>query len=402
MKIKVAIVTPGAFTIPAERKSSVETIVEKTAEILSRHVELYVFSKFAAKHPEYEVIKGVAHHRPNIKSSSYLEQVSEQLQTIQPDLIQIENRPKFVPILKKTNPGSKLILFLHSTHYISPKQIKHTELSDCLKDTDLIFTNSRYLKKVIASGFPQYENKIQIIYPGVDPKQFISRWTARGKIRSTKVKKELRLKNRQVIMYAGRLIEQKGVHLILKAMPRLIAKHPKALLLIVGSSYYSRDAKTSYVRNLYALAKKTAGHVKFVPFIPYEKIPELYCAADVVVVPSVKEEAFGLVNVEAMASGIPVIASNVGGIKEVVKHKSTGFLIDSNKAQRQLVKQISLLFSNKKLCKQMGENAVKTVCAQFTWHHTAMRILSAYSQLAELVHSDEQSLPNSIFPPRRM
>lgn len=92
----------------------------------------------------------------------------------------------------------------------------------------------------------------------------------------------------------------------------------------------------------------------------------LYGHADICVVPSVWEEPFGLVAVEAMAVGRPVCASRVGGLKEIVRHTETGFLFENQDA-RELAKGLSMLLDNSDLRRRMGEAGRRVVEREYTW-----------------------------------
>lgn len=105
----------------------------------------------------------------------------------------------------------------------------------------------------------------------------------------------------------------KGVHHILKAMPRITDKVPDALLVVVGAAFYGSNRTTPYVRKLHRLGKTMGETVRFVPYVPHDRIQDWFGIADVVLVPSDNREAFGLVNVEAMSCGVPVIATRAGG-----------------------------------------------------------------------------------------
>jgi spore coat protein SA len=100
-------------------------------------------------------------------------------------------------------------------------------------------------------------------------------------------------------------------------------------------------------------------------------------AADVVVVPSAENEAFGLVNVEAMACGIPVVATRAGGIKEIIRHRETGFLLDPERLKPELIQTVNRLLKDEGLARRMGELSADYAAKNFTWKHTADR----YAQL---------------------
>jgi spore coat protein SA len=164
-------------------------------------------------------------------------------------------------------------------------------------------------------------------------------------------------------------------------MPKVVKKYPNVRLTIVGSAFYGSNRKTKYVNHLYQLAEKVSEHVKFVPFVPHNQIHFWFQAADIVIVPSIGKEAFGLVNIEAMACGIPVIATNNGGMPEIIQHGDTGFLINPKDAVNELAAYLDKLLSNPAFLKEMGENSVLNVKKNFTWEKSAQRLLGQYLQI---------------------
>lgn len=121
-------------------------------------------------------------------------------------------------------------------------------------------------------------------------------------------------------------------------------------------------------------------HVRFVPFIPHTSTAPWYLAADVVVVPSTGEEAFGLVNVEALACGAPVVASQVGGIAEIIRSGHNGILANPQRLQEGLADALNELLRDEQLRAKMGKEGTNTVAEQFTWRLTASRYAAVYER----------------------
>jgi glycosyltransferase involved in cell wall biosynthesis len=131
---------------------------------------------------------------------------------------------------------------------------------------------------------------------------------------------------RPFILFVGRLAEKKGVRYLLEAMPDVLRDFPDCTLVIVGDGPLRRE--------LEALSGQLdiSRHVRFVRAVPHGELPAYYATADAFVGPSIvasggDTEAFGVVFVEAMASGCPVVASIVGGTKDIVVDGQTGLLV---------------------------------------------------------------------------
>ncbi|WML39954.1 glycosyltransferase family 4 protein [Neobacillus sp. OS1-2] len=381
-KGKVAIITPGSFPIPGVKSSSVERVVLKVTELLQEEIDFYILGKKTLKQPFYEKKGSITFHRYHFQYKTYIQQIIKQLQDIEPDIIQIENRPRFVKMVRLAMPKVKIILVMQSTRFMSRPHIGTMELTACFEAADAIVVNSHFLKEYILKETPCSTSKIEVNHLGVDVEQFQSKWQGEQKATVVRLKREWKVTDKKILLYMGRLIEIKGVHHILEAMPEIIKNDPSIILFIAGITLTTTPEYTAYERRLQKLAEKMKEHVIFTPFVPHEQIQHWYQLADLLVVPS-EAEPFGLVNVEAMATGTPVIATNSGGIPEIIDHGKTGILINPDQVRDELISQISSLFLTPAKLKQMGEAGMLRVKNHFTWSHTAKRQLALYRKLLQ-------------------
>lgn len=374
--VRAAFVTPGVYPVPAPRGGSVERVVEKFVPLLSGSLDVRIYGRTASGLPRRGMLHGASCERVRISGRrSYISQVMESLRRYRPQLIEVENRPLLVPVLKRRFPKARVWLHLHSNTFISRRAISPQRLRSCLGAADRILVNSQYLKADVEKRAPKAARKVGIVYPGVDPGRF-GEGVGRDLLRS-----ERDWTNRKIVLYAGRLIPLKGVHHLLEAMPQLAARHPDVLLVIVGSPFYGSGRMSAYAKKLHALARPWRRHVHFEPYVSHQAMPSWFGMADVAAVPSVRREAFGLVNVEAMASGLPVVACRVGGIVEIVEDGVTGYLVDPNRRPAaELAERISQLLDNEALRRQMGALGRERVLGRFTWEHTAGRWLAELQQ----------------------
>ncbi|TBL81884.1 glycosyltransferase family 1 protein [Paenibacillus thalictri] len=373
----VTIVTPGDLAILSGRSGSVELVVENVARRVSGVVKPIVFGKKTASLSAVETRDGVTYRRyPRVSMARYMRNVSRHISKVRPQLIQVENRPNFVRYMRKKHPKAEIWLSLHSLTYVSPPFIGITALRRCLKAADRIIVNSEYMRDRIAEKVPAVENRIRVNWLGVDRERFISRWEDEGRRLRENMLEKTGLQGRPILLYVGRWTKQKGVHKLLEAMPAIVKEVPDAMLIIIGGSCYHNNKMTPYVKKLRRLARQVPHNVRFVSYVPHKEIPEWYRLADVHLVPSLKREAFGLVNLEAMASGVPVIGTRVGGIGEIVQHGVTGYLLDPQQIGKQLPYYAVSLLKNKELAQCLGEHSLRRVAQQFTWQHTADRWLA--------------------------
>ncbi|MCD1258061.1 glycosyltransferase family 4 protein [Paenibacillus athensensis] len=376
----VAIVTPGAFPVPSGKSSSVEQVVEKLAERLAPRVATVVFGRATSFQRAAETRAGVSYRRvPYGNPRAYIARVSAKLAALRPTVIQVENRPRFAAYLRKRHPRAEITLSMHSTYYISRPHIGRKELAACLRCVDRVIVNSRFLQGWLARRVPGCAHKIVAQHLGVDANGFISRWTPEGQaLREAKLRELGIGEDRRIVLYVGRLIPRKGVHLLLEAMPAIAEQHPQALLIVVGGAFYGSKRESGYVRKLHRTGNALRQHVRFVPYVPHQEVASWYRLADVAVVPSVKEEAFGLVNIEAMASGVPVVAARSGGIEEIIAHGTTGYMTTSGCPVTELAAYIVRLLADAELQRAMGEQAVRRVQSLFTWERLAAERAALY------------------------
>jgi spore coat protein SA len=378
-KPNVAIVTPGTFSIPSHRSSSVERVVMNVSNLLKHEVNFSIYGKKVKGLPDEQRKDGIHYIRPYYRTRlQYLNKVSQRIRKQKSSIIQVENRPRFARYLKRKFRKRQVWLCLHSTKFISQPHITDKELRSCLGYADKIIVNSGFLREKLLMMAPLMRHKIIVNYLGVDPRQFIPQWSETGKRLKAELMTRLGYEHKRIILYVGRLIETKGIHHLLKVMPAIIRHDPNVILVIVGSAQYGRNKITPYVAKLHQMGNALPHNVRFIPFVNYNEIQKWFSLADVAVVPSFEEEAFGLVNVEAMASGVPVIATKSGGMKEIIEHEKTGLLIHPEILQEELIAGITDLLFNQEKCRMMGEASIERVRNHFTWQHTANRFLSYY------------------------
>lgn len=168
--------------------------------------------------------------------------------------------------------------------------------------------------------------------------------------------------NEIVIGLVGRINKWKGQFILLEAFSKLIKKYPDLRLIFVGST---TENQSYILKELTAKidAFQIVNQVKIVPFQP--DINKIWSAIDIAIVPSVEPEPFGLVAVEAMLAKKPVIASNHGGLTEIVIHEHTGFLVQPNNVT-DLVNAIETLVNDEAKRLEMGEKGYVRAVEEFS------------------------------------
>ena len=160
-----------------------------------------------------------------------------------------------------------------------------------------------------------------------------------------------------VVLFCGRLDPDKGIHKLMEALALLPV--PQIKLLIVGSPFFGRTQQSSFLRRLEQQARALGNRVQFTGYIPNEDLPDYYRLADLVCVPTLVEEAAGLVAVEAMACGRPVLATRSGGMPEYLEGSQAMLVERGENIADQLAWSIRMLYEHPALCAEMGAAGAK-------------------------------------------
>jgi D-inositol-3-phosphate glycosyltransferase len=219
-------------------------------------------------------------------------------------------------------------------------------------------------------------DRVCVVPLGVDVEDFAPRSTSALRAR-------LGLGNARVVLYAGRLERLKGAETLLEAVADL-ARRPgfddvRTVLVGADSGDGVRQAghPDGERGRLEALAAERglADRVLFLGAVPHAELADLYAVADVCVVPS-RTESFGLVALEAQASGTPVIAAAVGGLLDIVDDGVSGWLVES-RSPRDYADRIARLLDDDTLRRRMGDSA-RDRAAQLTWTRSVDRLQALY------------------------
>jgi D-inositol-3-phosphate glycosyltransferase len=185
----------------------------------------------------------------------------------------------------------------------------------------------------------------------------------------------LGLEDERIVLFVGRIEPLKGIDILINAVA-MLDRDVDCSVLIVGGD----ESTHTQIARLQELARQRgiSHRVNFINAVAHEKLPLYYSAADICVVPS-HYESFGLVAVEAMASGLPVVASRVGGLIGTVKDGETGYLVPWL-CPEPFAERIELLLDNEPLRRSLGAAAREEV-ARYRWENVAAGVLDVYDNL---------------------
>jgi len=244
---------------------------------------------------------------------------------------------------------------------------------------DLIITVSYAMQdELVQAGFPA--EKIRVCYNGVDPEKYSLQRVSKEKVMEVKQRYGLG-EGDLMALFIGRLVWIKGVDKLIRAMPHVLEKVPKAKLVIVGLG----DMQDYLERLVRSLNLQDAVKFRF-EFIPEEERIAHYAACDVAVYPSLYEP-FGIVTLEAMSMEKPVVvgATGVSGMREIVTisgQDQCGFHINPNDPS-DIAWGIVNAIQDPERKAQLGRNGRKRVLGQFTWDQVGERTIQFYTELLE-------------------
>ncbi len=176
----------------------------------------------------------------------------------------------------------------------------------------------------------------------------------------------------KIVLFVGRMVQEKGAQVLIEALPRVLSVWPKARFVLVGGGW------TSHLSSM-AAALGVRSHVHFPGFVSEEDLRRLYAVSDVAVFPSLYEP-FGIVALEAMATGVPVVTSDVGGFKEVVRHDKTGLHTWANNADS-LAWGILEVLQKPAEAQRRARRALQEVKNGSGWENIAQQTLAVYAEV---------------------
>lgn len=238
------------------------------------------------------------------------------------------------------------------------------------KNSEMITANSEYTKNVILSIDDRFKDNVEIVPMGVDTSRF-------NPNKASNLRKIYGAE--YLILSVGRLVDKKGIEHLIMAMKEVTKIFPNAKLIIGGSG----PVKNKLVKLCENL--ELTKNVIFTGYIDNADLPKYYASSDIFVLPSIETkggdtEGLGVVLLEAMACGTPVIGSNIGGITDIIIDKETGFLTQPNNP-KDIAEKIIKLLSNEKMGQKFSENGLITVQKKFTWDVVTKQFTKLYQRL---------------------
>lgn len=373
---------------------------------LSRHVydltrylvqngwEVHVVTTEVDPAPHEELVEGVHVHRVHVMKPDGLEFVHWAFQlnlmmidTVQAltdaglrfDLIHAHDwLVAYAAESAKKQYGIPLVSTIHATEHGRNHGI-HTDLQGYIHglewkltyESQRVILCSSYMQREVEQVFALPSDKLDVIPNGVDPEML------------RPAASEASSKHGRLVMFVGRLVREKGVHTLLNAVPSILAEFPDTKFVIAGKGPAMAALQEQ------AQSMGIADRVEFAGFISDEVRNALFQAADVAVFPSLYEP-FGIVALEAMAAGTPVVVSEVGGLGDVVQHGHNGLKMYPDDAHS-LSLQVRDLLRDPALGERLAQTALHEI-DRYDWNRIAQQTIAVYRKVLGL----ELHAPNTL------
>jgi len=235
------------------------------------------------------------------------------------------------------------------------------------RNATLIVTVSKYSSRKLVQLYGVDKTKIRVVPNGVDTERF------KPSKSGEKIKRQIGLDSKLCVLFVGRLIPRKGLPFLIEAAKHIVKEYAQTLFVVVGNGPLKNNLR-AYLEKI-----NLSSNFVFLGDVNESVLPALYNCADVFVLPSI-QEGQGIALLEAQAAAKPVVAFNVGGVREAVLDKETGLLMKPD--SRELADAIMKLLADWALREKMGGKGREFVSDNFSWDICAQRMLQVYREAA--------------------
>ncbi|HEX5418302.1 MAG TPA: glycosyltransferase family 4 protein [Chloroflexota bacterium] len=272
-----------------------------------------------------------------------------------------------------------LLATIHATEYGRCRGNIQSPMSRAINGTEWWLTYeawraiccSRFMAAEIQTALGAPPDKLDVIANGVET----ARFDALDGEDLTSFRARFAAPDEPIVFYVGRVVYEKGVHLLVQAMPLLLQQNPGIRLIVAG-----RGDSLAYARQL-SEELGVADQCIFTGFISDEDRDRLFRVADVAAFPSLYEP-FGIVALEAMAARTPVVCADVGGLSEVVQHEETAITVYSNNVGS-LAWGIQRVLDDPAAARRRADVAYRMVVDQYNWDAIARQTADVYERVVD-------------------
>ncbi|MBD3244261.1 MAG: glycosyltransferase [Chitinivibrionales bacterium] len=301
------------------------------------------------------------------------------LRSFDPDVVHTHNFSQFVPVVKQTLPRARVLLHMHCDWLA---QLDCRRIAERIAHADGIIGVSDAVSDAIRERFPEFASKVATVYNGVALPESVPPTTVEGE---------------PLVLWIGRISPEKGVHVLLDAFIRVARKQPRARLVLVGAEGrvppqflvdISSDPRVRALRQFYAGGSYTEhlrsrippdlqSRVQFAGPVAYSRMDEWLRKASVLVNASLSE-SFCMPVAEAMSWGVPVVATRVGGVPEVVGDGAGGILVAPDDPAA-LAEALIAILGDPDKARRLGGAGRERARSLFAWERVGKELLKVYA-----------------------
>jgi len=294
-------------------------------------------------------------------------------------------------ILARLHYGIPLVITIHSLEPLRPwkrEQLGRAYDFSCwvertaIEMADAVIAVSEETRKDVLTHFHVAEERVQVIYNGIDVEEYCRTCSPES------LERYAIDPHKPYVLFVGRITRQKGIMHMVNAIPYL---DPSVQVVLCAGAPDTTEIAEEMERGVAAIRGMRENVFWIQEMVDKRTLVGLYSHAAVFCCPSIYEP-FGIINLEAMACGTPVVGTAVGGIKEVVIPGETGILVEPNHAHaspssnnrqlsRNLADAINRLIADPEKCRQMGQKGRRRAEEVFSWKAIAKKTVDLYNSL---------------------
>lgn len=240
-----------------------------------------------------------------------------------------------------------------------------------------VICNSMFMKNEIKNLFGKPSENVFVVPNGINVNKF------EGKERDWEFRRNYAADYEKIIFFAGRIVNEKGIQVLLNAAPKILANYPNVKFVIAGRGPCLDELKglTSYL----GLDNK----VYFTGYLNDVQITKMYKAIDIATFPSLYEP-FGIVALEGMLAGAATVVSDIGGLNEIISHGIDGMKSYAGNPNSLADSILECLF-DEKLCERMSKKAHEKVVSEFNWDTISKKTMDVYKKTIAMAKADAKN-----------
>ncbi|HEY8464131.1 MAG TPA: glycosyltransferase family 4 protein [Bacillota bacterium] len=366
-------------------------VADLSQALVKEGIEVYVITCGVQGAPETEVVAGVQVYRVAMNNPAAPDFLTWVLQ-LNLNLIEKANQLKQAGIRfdlvhshdwlaayagknLKHSWQVPLVSTIHATEYGRNNGL-HNQLQRYISDVEWwlgyeswrVICCSQYMREELKRVFQIPDDKLRVIANGVYPEEF-----NRTNLDPARIRDRYCAADEKMLFYVGRVVREKGLGVLIEAMPRILEKDSKVKLVIAGKGPYLDELRhRAYQLGIYH-------RIYFTGFIPDNLRNALYQCADVAVFPSLYEP-FGIVALEGMAAGAPVVVTDTGGMSEIIQHGRNGLKAYTDNPVS-LADNILWALQHPDHTQQMRAQALADIKDIYNWDRIARQTIKVYREI---------------------